>query len=249
MFERNIHPIFNSLFDIIYFDSFTLGIIAFAYLPIIFGIKKYMDNKEPYKGELSNNLLCYWNMFLSISSGIGFVILFNYLYHELFVLHKNIYQVDFYNNYYASLVVNLFGLSKFFEFIDTLFIVFRKSQLEFIHWYHHVITCLYTWHSCYIVMNTGIYFAFMNLFVHTIMYFYYGLLAKKIMILYPYKKVLTILQITQMIFGTTLCIFWFKYTSNYKYSELINNIIALLMYFSYFMLFIKILFRTKNKTN
>jgi hypothetical protein len=206
-----------------------------------------MSTQQPYKGEISNNLLFLWNSALSVLSGIGFIIGIVFIYIKVIYEDYPIYEIPYYNNYFVSIVIALFNISKFFEFVDTLFVVFRKSQLEFIHWYHHIATCIYCWHSSYIVMNTGILFATMNMCVHFIMYFYYALLAKQNYVLYPYRKLITLLQITQMIIGSLICIFWFKYTSNVPNSLLYNNCYALIMYLSYFVLFIQILFRKKIK--
>ena len=238
---------YNEIHNNLYYHSYILGLIAILYIPVIFNIKKYMSTREPYKGDISNNLLFLWNMTLSILSGIGFVIGIIYIYVKVIIENYSLYQISFYNNYIVSYVVVLFNISKFFEFVDTLFIVFRKSQLEFIHWFHHIVTCIYCWHSSYIVMNTGILFATMNMFVHFIMYFYYALIAKQNYILYPYRKLITLIQITQMIVGSLICIFWFAYTPNVPNSLLYNNCYALLMYLSYFILFVQILFRKKIK--
>jgi len=248
LFERNNYSIYQNIHDSIYFNNYLYALIVLAYLPVIFGIQYYMKNKKGYKNELSNNLLYYWNLFLSTFSGIGCVILSIYLYDQLIVNNTPLYNVKFYNNLVASYVIILFGFSKFFEFIDTLFIVFRKSQLEFIHWYHHIITCIYCWHTSHIIMNTAIYFTIINLFVHTIMYFYYALMAANNYILYPIRKVITVIQILQMVIGVLLCSLWYKYTENYTTAESFNNLFALLMYFSYFILFIKVFFRTKYKS-
>ena len=42
--------------------------------------------------------------------------------------------------------VMLFIFSKLPELIDTVFIVLRKRQLIFLHWYHHVTVLLFCWH-------------------------------------------------------------------------------------------------------
>jgi hypothetical protein len=40
-----------------------------------------------------------------------------------------------------------FAISKFVELGDTLFIVLRKRELIFLHYYHHVAVLVYTIHS------------------------------------------------------------------------------------------------------
>jgi hypothetical protein len=209
-----------------------------------------MQNKTALRGGNYDKLFFLWNMFLSISSCVGAVLLFPSMYDE-FISDENygICTEKHKNNTTAVYIVILFGFSKFFEFIDTLFVVTRKSQLEFIHWYHHIITCLYCWHASHIGISGG-HFALMNLFVHTIMYFYYGLYAIGNKMLYPYRKIITIIQISQMIGGCYIIYNWFMNCQmNSSKSEYANMVFAAMMYFSYLVLFIRIFFREKVKLN
>jgi hypothetical protein len=220
------------------------------YLPTIFTLKKYMQNKPAIRGGNYDRLFFLWNMFLSVSSGLGAVLLFPVMYKE-FMIEENygICSENIKNNVVATYVIILFAFSKFFEFIDTIFVVTRKSQLEFIHWYHHIVTCLYCWHGSYINKSGG-YFALMNLSVHAIMYFYYALYAIGNKMLHPYRKLITIIQISQMVGGCYIVYNWFMNCQiNSSNSEYVNMVFAALMYFSYFILFIKVFFREKIKFN
>ena len=53
----------------------------------------------------------------------------------------------------------LFVMSKFPELIDTAFIVLKKGDLIFLHWYHHITVLLFCWQSYATRSSTGIYFA------------------------------------------------------------------------------------------
>lgn len=253
-FERNNNnnfSFYNNIYDSIYEHTYTLGFLCVMYLPTIFTIKNYMQNKPAMRGGNYDTLFFLWNMFLSVSSGLGTVLLFPIVYNE-FITDENygICSENLSNNMTAVYVCLLFNFSKFFEFMDTIFVVTRKSQLEFIHWYHHIVTCLYCWHSGYVFTRIGKYFVLMNLFVHTIMYFYYGLYAIGNKMLHPYRKLITIIQISQMIGGCYFVYNWFMncQTISSK-SEYANMVFAALMYFSYFVLFIKVFFREKIKSN
>lgn len=89
-------------------------------------------------------------------------------------------------------------MCKFYEFFDTLFLVVRKKNVEFLHWFHHSMTML----LCYtelIGRTTGQWVPIvMNLIVHVLMYYYYArtsISSKPIW----WKKYLTTMQITQFI--------------------------------------------------
>ena len=250
-FERNIDfPYYNSVHDSIYSNTYLLGFICAMYVPTIFTLKNYMQNKPAIRGGYYDTLFFLWNMFLSVSSGIGAVLLFPIMYNEyLFEENYGICTEKYRNNAIATNVIMLFAFSKFFEFIDTIFVVTRKSQLEFIHWYHHIVTCLYCWHGGYIGKSCG-YFALMNLSVHTIMYFYYALYAIGNKMLHPYRKVITLIQISQMVGGCYVVYNWFMNCQiQSSKSEYANMVFAAIMYFSYFVLFIKVFFREKIKSS
>jgi hypothetical protein len=223
--------------------------MALAYLPTIFGIQKIMQNYPPIKNRFINYLLGSWNIILSTGSFIGAYHTLPYLLKDIHTigLIPSICQGNYINNDNISRVVILFNLSKFLEFIDTLFIVFKKSNLDFLHYYHHITTCIFCWNSGYLNISTYIYFASVNLLIHSIMYFYYALIAFDIQILQPYKKSITFLQTTQMGIGSSVIILWINNCRNqYNTYHLINHIFGLLMYISYGYLFSVLLLSNKK---
>jgi len=105
----------------------------------------------------------------------------------------------------SAIYIFLFKFTKFLEWIDTAFLALRKKPMGFLHLFHHMVTFAYCWHSIvfsYRADATGAWFAAMNLWVHFIMYGYYGLAALGIRI--PYSFLITIMQTAQMLAG--LCI-------------------------------------------
>jgi hypothetical protein len=251
-FERDDNfPYYNSVHDSIYSNTYMLGFICAIYLPTIFTLKNYMQKKPAMRGGNYDTLFFLWNMFLSLSSGLGAVLLFPLMYEEITIndnhgMCNNLHVST--NNPIFIYVCILFNFSKFLEFIDTVFVVTRKSQLEFIHWYHHIVTCLYCWHCSYVAISSGKFFALMNLSVHTVMYFYYALYALGNKMLYPYRKIITVIQTSQMVGGCYIVYNWFMNCQiNSSKSEYANMVFAALMYFSYFIHFIKVFFREKIK--
>ena len=120
-----------------------------------------------------------------------------------------------------------------------------KSPVILLHWYHHASVLLYCWHSYSARIGTGLWFASMNYLVHSIMYFYFGLtqcgpkgrqFAKK------FAMLITTLQLTQMVFGIAVTVSSVVYhmKGHTCYVSLVNSTFGLLMYTSYFVLFLQL---------
>lgn len=65
--------------------------------------------------------------------------------------------------------------SKVIEFGDTAFIVLRKQELKFIHYYHHVVTAVSWWYMYPFYEPAQMWYVVMNSFVHSLMYPYFAL--------------------------------------------------------------------------
>eukprot|EP00483_Globobulimina_turgida_P012620 UN12643 len=94
-------------------------------------------------------------------------------------------------------------LLKYYELLDTIFLALKKKNIGFLHGYHHPATLVLTWGQ--MVDSTGVQWIviLLNLFVHTVMYFYYAAAALKIRM--PWKKIVTISQIVQFILDLCAC--------------------------------------------
>lgn len=124
------------------------------------------------------------------------------------------------------------------ELFDTFFIVIHKKKLIFLHWYHHITVLLYCWHSYVHHSPSGIFFVNMNYGVHSVMYFYYFLMAIKIRP--SWGMMVTTLQISQMFVGVIVTIMSFVYVGSENCSiSHGNNVAAFLMYGSYLFLFMQ----------
>ena len=133
----------------------------------------------------------------------------------------------------------MFIMSKLPELIDTVFIVLRKQPLIFLHWYHHATVLIYCWYSYHEFASSGRWFMGMNFIVHSLMYTYYALRALKFNLSRHISKLITSLQLIQMIIG---CIVnytaWTIKLQNRQCAISDENIkYSFLMYFTYFMLF------------
>lgn len=158
------------------------AVMGAAYLPTIFGLKYWMKDRPAF--NLRRPLIL-WNIFMATFSTAGFLsivypIIENWVYpgggltpHEFICSASYCYKFGD-----CAIWVFLFNMSKILEFVDTIFIVLRKTHLGFLHYYHHIITytfCLYAGQYMHHYNCGGYFFCLMNFFVHGIMYFYYAL--------------------------------------------------------------------------
>jgi len=220
------------------------SVIAYVVF-IVFGTM-IMKNFKPFKLDLALTL---WNLFLSLFSFYG---AFRTVPHMLYRIATETFEDTVcrpadvaYGAGACGLAVQLFILSKIPELVDTVFIVLRKKPLIFLHWYHHVTVLLYCWNSYVTESAAGLYFASMNYTVHAVMYFYYFLMAAKMLPKAFPSWIITLMQISQMIVGTFVvgaCLYYNKYGgAKYGPGECNNsdsNLIAGgIMYASYLYLF------------
>lgn len=135
-------------------------------------------------------------------------------------------------------IVGTFLLSKYVELADTVFILLDNKNPTFLHWFHHLVTLVFTRMNYQYMTKTSIYFVFMNAFVHTIMYAYYFFTC--IGYRFKWKSLITKLQIAQM-FGGMGVLSWNAYVGDENMPVVYSG---LAMYTFYAFLFIKFYVRT-----
>lgn len=213
---------------------------AVIYVVVIFGIQFLMRNRKAFDLRKSLSL---WSFSLSAFSTIGAyrtmkdlitTLRYDGLYNTLCVPAEN--------NTVASFWMLMFILSKLPELVDTLFIVLRKKNLSFLHYYHHVSVLLYCWYSYSDYTSTCRWFVSINYTVHAIMYFYFGLTARGYKPSKLFAMSITTIQVTQMVVGlfVNLSALQIVLAKKQLCPVSINNIMwSLAMYGSYFYLFSK----------
>ncbi|XP_053990743.1 elongation of very long chain fatty acids protein 3-like [Hylaeus volcanicus] len=189
-----------------------------AYLCLIYTFQRYMKRRPSFH---LRPILLYWNLALSILSFWGMMrmvpILLFYLYTHGF--RSSVCDVSTFPvmSGASGFWTAIFIFSKYFELLDTFFIIFRKRNLSFLHWYHHVTVLLCSWYSFISKQPAALYFCAMNYTVHTVMYFYYFLAT-----LNPkppkWGIYVTFLQILQMIAGCIITSITFFYSHNFLFN-------------------------------
>lgn len=235
-FEKNFdEPSFHSWMLANWSLSFWY---AGAYIVLIFGSKYYMNKRPRFEIRA---LLALWSSILGVFSVFGAARTIPEFVHVLqnFGFEHSMCNPSFYHGPVAFWCC-MFTISKVFELGDTIFIVLRKQQLIFLHWYHHVTVLIYVWYTYSERAAPGRWFMVMNYTVHSFMYTYYALRAMRINIPKFVNIVITSMQLIQMIVGSAVNLWTYqlKVQGHHCQQSYSNLQCSLLMYLSYFILFI-----------
>jgi len=218
--------------------NWTLSIlVSLCYIITIFSIKYYMQNRPRF--ELRSFLIV-WNIFLAVFSIAGTIRVWPEFTHTI-TKHGIVHSVC--DNSYAYGITGfwslMFCLSKLPELVDTIFIVFRKQELIFLHWYHHTTVLIYCFYSYKDFTASGRWFMSMNFFVHSMMYSYYALKAMRFKVPRFVSQLITTGQLLQMVAGCYVNYVAYQAKTNQIECGISDENIfySSLMYGSYFVLF------------
>ncbi|KAM9281993.1 very long chain fatty acid elongase 3 [Cariama cristata] len=185
---------------------------AVAYVILVFGIQHFMKERRGYKLRVPLTL---WSLSLALFSAIGA----NRIWKQMaFILStkgfkQSVCSQSFYVHPISKFWVYLFVLSKLVELGDTMFIVLRKKQLIFLHWYHHITTMIITWYGYKDMVAGGGWLAVLNFSVHAVMYSYYSVRAAGFRVSRFLALAITLSQVLQIlvyIILNILIIFWME---------------------------------------
>eukprot|EP01129_Flabellula_baltica_P016277 TRINITY_DN8596_c0_g1_i1.p1 TRINITY_DN8596_c0_g1~~TRINITY_DN8596_c0_g1_i1.p1 ORF type:complete len:263 (-),score=24.83 TRINITY_DN8596_c0_g1_i1:20-808(-) len=234
-------------------DVYSVGAVCIAYLVVIYFIQ-FLQRTMKWKFEL--RLLQAVHNFVLFVFSLG---LFSLTVYEMFYqLSQGYTMFDLYcdpenqfNKGRLFLYVWLFHLSKIYEFIDTLFLVLKGSNLRFLHVYHHVLTYISTW----VGMCTMITFQWMgvgtNTLVHTFMYYYYFKKSLWPSMIIPWRDTLTQFQMSQFIFNLSVLFLWAPTNMKYNCSgSWLSWGLTVIANVTFFILFLRMYLssRKQNKT-
>lgn len=198
-----------------------------------------MSNRPAFKLK---RLLTLWNISLALFSIVGSFRTLPELLHVLrrFGFYHSVCSTSFIEDVKPSgFWTWMFALSKVPELGDTVFIVLRKQNLIFLHWYHHITVLLFTWFTYSEYTAPARWFVDMNYLVHSLMYSYYALRSIGIRMPKQMAMAITTSQILQMVMGAAVT--WYAYYRKTR-GDACNIThktasFGLIMYLSYFALF------------
>ncbi|KAJ9590191.1 hypothetical protein L9F63_016680 [Diploptera punctata] len=178
----------------------TVMIVGFYLYMVLIAGPRFMANRKPF--QLNTTLIVY----NAIQVIFSCLMLWEHLMSGWLLDYSYKCQpVDYSHNPTAVRMANLcwwYYLSKFTEFMDTIFFVLRKkdNQVTVLHLYHHSLTPLETWICVkFIAGGHGTFSNLVNNIVHIIMYFYYmvSAMGPQYQKYLWWKKHLTLLQLLQ----------------------------------------------------
>ncbi|KAF6843571.1 elongation of fatty acids protein 1 [Colletotrichum musicola] len=171
------------------------SIMVVLYLIVIFGGREVMRYRKPL--EL-NTLFKIHNLFLSLLRGALLVLFIEQLVPSLWRegLYQNICGAAGWTQP-LILLYYINYLTKYYELIDTVFLMVKKEPLTFLHCYHHPATALLCFTQ--LIGDTPIFWVpiTLNLTVHVVMYWYYFQTARGVKV--RWEQWITRMQIAQFV--------------------------------------------------
>uniref|UniRef100_A0A0N5CDM4 Elongation of very long chain fatty acids protein n=1 Tax=Strongyloides papillosus TaxID=174720 RepID=A0A0N5CDM4_STREA len=225
----------------------TCGWISLAYVVVVFVGQRIMKNRDAFDLQKVVGL---WNLGFSLFSAIDLYFLLPELIwsiNNLGFFGSYCYNAEYYTNQTTGYWGWMFVMSKLPELGDTMLLILRKKPVIFMHWYHHALTFYYAALTYSESQAWARWSLVMNLFVHTIMYFYFGTsaLGKR----YPnaFRQFITSIQLIQFIISVGIFshLVYIMTLGNVEGCNTSWNVLALggVMYLSYLYLFAKFFYK------
>lgn len=191
-------------------------------------------NKNQVNTDSLNGIVKKYNITISICS---WFIFFVTLYENIYLLNTSALTCSNHNNS----MITIFYYLKYIEWLDTIFLVIKKKNISFLHYFHHMIVPLFVYANSAFMNTAGqSYVILSNSLAHGLMYMYYAYPKN----LKKYSKLVTFVQTIQHLGALLILIIQLfnYYNDDCKYNKDFV-IISLINYFIFFYEFFKILIR------
>jgi len=224
-----------------------------VYLSVVFGLREFMKSRDamPLK-----SLFALHNFLLTLASLVLLLLLLELIVPKLAThgLFWTICSEEMFQDKRLEFVYYLNYLSKYWELVDTVFLVLQKKPLKFLHVYHHSLTMVLCFTQLWGTTTVQWVPIILNVFVHVVMYYYYFLSAIDVKNIW-WKQHVTTIQIVQFIIDIVVCYYclltryshdyhWDFIPSHYCHGDVTAAWYGCLLLTSYLYLFIEFFYNT-----
>lgn len=219
--------------DINYYVAYLSPIIYMIYVEIA---KRILPTENSSNKRFIKNIRLVHNLGLSLASLLLFIAIIYSAYESGKFNSINAALCGRFNNEYLAYSIGwLFYLSKYWEWLDTAFLIIAKKEITWLQYTHHMSTAILVYCNISPILSSASLIAcFTNTFVHIFMYLYF---AYPKGIFYKYRQWITVIQIIQHI----ACLSGFIYIYFHLddcYTTHIGIYMALMLYFMYLSFFL-----------
>jgi len=225
--------------------AYTSPIIYMIYVEII---KRVLPHENESNKSVISVIKVFHNLGLSIASLLMFVGIVHAAWEsgKLNSLH-NCLCLPFVDEEKAHLVGRYFYLSKYWEWLDTAFLVIGRKEISWLQYTHHMSTAILVHANVYpIISGASLLACFTNTLVHVFMYLYFAFPSR----FRAYRKWITKMQILQHF----CCLSGFLYIYTHMdqcYTTALGIQMALAlyaMYLTFFLLFYIVSYARDDKS-
>lgn len=175
--------------------------ISALYIIVIHLIRNLMKSRPAYilkhASLVWNSVLAIFSICITIRSLPFYYFLFTRIPFYYVICDLSLYE----NSPQFVFWGTLFLFSKVWELGDTLFILLRKRNLQFLHYFHHIVTLIVLWYCSFRKAPFAVFLGSINTFVHSFMYTYFAVKCMGIKIPVKIAMFITTIQLFQMIFA------------------------------------------------
>ena len=231
---------------------YAFGFVV-SYVVFSLTAQKLRKNKKAYKFD---NIMLFWNSLLALLSCSGasnlFPELVNVIWTKGYVF--SVCNNEFFSKDPSSLWNFVFVTSKLLEFGDTMFLILKKKPLSFWHLYYRSTSFFYVWYNYPNRISTILWYATITYNVRTIMYSHLVIKSLKSEIPKFISKFIVFLKLFEILTMITIMLTVILVNNldgsplGYcqQYDE--SAILGVLIFFSFFYLFLKSFESSYNET-